>query len=115
MIKQFKNLIRRIKFYLKKADIKLSNDVSDNLEISTLRKEGVIFRKNSEMDDFGLKEIVNYCSKIINADDFNKKCEKNALLNTPSNLCLSIINDLKLFSYIEYLIFNFIYQCINFP
>ncbi len=86
MIKQFKNLIRRIKFYLRKADIKLSNDVSDNLEISTLRKNGVIFKKSSEINDSGLTEIVNYCSKIINADDFKKKCEKITNAKNNSNL-----------------------------
>ena len=86
MFKQFKNLIRRIKFYLKRAEIKLSNDVSDNLEISTLRKNGVIFRKYSELNELGLKEIVNYCSKIINAEDFNKKCEKITNAKKNSNL-----------------------------
>ena len=83
MIRYLKNLLRKIRFYKRKASIKLLSDISDDLDVSTLRRNGVIFVKNAEINDIGLKEIINYCSKVINAEDFDKKCKK--LINEKKN------------------------------
>ena len=107
MIKNLKNLIRRISFYLRKANLKLLNEINDNLEMTTLRKDGVIFVRNKEINDIGLKEIINYCFKVINEDDFNKKCEKlidekkNNNLNKKFKIDITNIFDKKILSNLE--------------
>ena len=76
MIRIFKNLFRRLRFYLNNSQNKLKNNNSDTNEIKDLRENGItVIQKIIEKDQF-MQQIFNYCSSIIKTESFIIQCNK---------------------------------------
>ena len=70
MIRIFKNLFRRLRFYLNNSQNKLKYNNNDTNEIKDLRENGITVIQNFIEKDQFIQQIFNYCSNIIKTENF---------------------------------------------
>ena len=76
MIRIFKNLFRRLRFYLNNSQNKLKHMNNDTNEIKDLRENGITVIQNFIEKDQFIQQIFNYCSDIIKTENFKIKCDE---------------------------------------
>ena len=76
MIRIFKNLFRRLRFYLNNSQNKLKYNNNDTNEIKDLRENGITVIQNFIEKDQFIQQIFNYCSNIIKTENFIIKCDE---------------------------------------
>ena len=87
MIRIFKNLFRRLRFYLNNSQNKLKHMNNDTNEIKDLRENGITVIQNFIEKDQFIQQIFNYCSDIIKTENFKIKCDEIKEEKKKTNLC----------------------------
>jgi hypothetical protein len=76
MIRIFKNLFRRLRFYINNSQKKIKHNNNDTNEIKDLRENGITVIQNFIKKDQFIEQIFNYCSSIIKTENFIIKCDE---------------------------------------
>ena len=87
MIRIFKNLFRRLRFYLNNSQNKLKHMNNDTNEIKDLRENGITVIQNFIEKDQFIQQIFNYCSDIKKTENFKIKCDEIKEEKKKTNLC----------------------------